>query len=116
MWILHMTSSDGTNELKTFSSLVDLASSIDPGDAPKFRLPPSEYGKLIIFLIFQIFQIYSKFYLFLHKDKSQYLLLCRPPQQLIAKQTLSESNVIALRRKPPQILDMEKHFRFYLSK
>lgn len=53
--------------------------------------------------------------LFAFLDKSPLLLLCLPPQQLTAKQTINEHSEFQMRQKRAQLLHPVKDFRKYIS-
>lgn len=49
-------------------------------------------------------------------DKSTSLLLCQPPYQVTAKQSINEHSENELRKKRAQLFDPIKDFRKYQSK
>lgn len=49
-------------------------------------------------------------------DKSTSLLLCQPPYQVTAKQSINEHSENELRKKRAQLFDPMKDFRKYQSK
>lgn len=80
------------NVTKNFASLQDLAKSIPTDSKNKLRLAPSNY------------------------DKAPLLLLCLPESQLTVVKSASVDIEMALRQKPPQIIDPTDELRKYIRK
>lgn len=80
VWRLH-----SNTEPLDFDNIISLAKSIKT-NANKFRIPPLDY------------------------DKSQFLLICLPQDQLKAKKTIDDLN--SMNDKKPEIIDAEKELIF----
>lgn len=113
-WHLHFH--DRT--VKTCDNLANLAKNIKTSSKQTFRLAPSEYGKFNGFIEndLLIFCLRCCLHLTFNTDKSTSLLLCMPPHQITAKQTINEHSENELRKKRAQLFDPIKDLRKYQSK